>query len=220
MGILAITQIILLVGLVICILGIALRLREIMNRPYKADLARPQGSVRSGILFAFTLGMAPWEKESTRIHWIAYLRGIFFHVGIFTAFGVLLISLLRITLPTWILWLAAAITGVGAIFGFAGIVMRLRGENERVLSLPDDYVSVFLVSLFTALGCIAALWPTILPVSLSCILPIFYIVSAVMLVYIPVSKIRHCVYFFYSKFFFGMSFGQSRCDRPIEKQIC
>jgi hypothetical protein len=40
------------------------------------------------------------------------------------------------------------------------------------------------------------------------VLPVFYVVGAVMLVYIPFSKIRHCVYFFYSKFFFGLSFGR------------
>lgn len=199
MGILPIAQIILLVGLIICILGIGLRLREIMNRPFKATLARPQGSVRRGILFAFTLGMAPWEKESTRLHWIAYLRGIFFHVGIFTAFGILLISLVKISLPDLILWLAVAIMGLGTVFGFAGIGMRLKGENERTLSLPDDYASVLMASLFTALGCAAAIWPSSLPV--------FYIFSAILLAYIPVSKIRHCVYFFYSKFFFGMNFG-------------
>ena len=189
-----------LVGLAICILGIALRLREIISRPFKADLSRPQGSVRRGILFAFTLGMAPWEKESTRLHWIAYLRGIFFHVGIFTAFAILFLSLWGISLSGLFLWLVVAITGLGALFGLAGIVTRIMGENERALSLPDDYASIFIVSLFNALGCIAAIWPAALP--------IFYIVSAIMLVYIPVSKIRHCVYFFYSKFFFGMSFGR------------
>jgi hypothetical protein len=29
-----------------------------------------------------------------------------------------------------------------------------------------------------------------------------------MMAYIPISKIRHCVYFFYSKFFFGFNFGR------------
>ena len=48
--------------------------------------------------------------------------------------------------------------------------MRLAGENERVLSLPDDYFSVFLTSLFIALAfamLLQAGW-----------LPVFYIVTA------------------------------------------
>ena len=54
--------------------------------------------------------------------------------------------------------------------------------------------------LLAALAFAALLWPASLPV--------FYLGAAVMLVYIPFSKIRHCVYFFYSKFFFGLNFGR------------
>jgi hypothetical protein len=200
MDILAITRIIAILGLALGLLGIILKLREIMNRPFKSDLARERGSIGRGILFAFTLGMAPWEKESTRIHWIAYLRGIFFHLGIFMAFGVLLASPWLERLPDLLVWLALAVTAFGALFGFAGIYMRLAGPNERALSLPDDYASIFLTSLFVALAFGTLLWPPILPA--------FYAVTGLMGAYIPLSKIRHCVYFFYSKFFFGMSFGR------------
>ena len=68
MNILAITRIIAIVGLALGLLGIILKLKDIMNRPFKQDLARERGSVGWAVLFAFTLGMAPWEKESTRIH--------------------------------------------------------------------------------------------------------------------------------------------------------
>jgi hypothetical protein len=200
MDILAITRIIAIAGLALGLLGIILKLREIMIRPFKSDLARERGNMGRGILFAFTLGMAPWEKESTRIHWIAYLRGIFFHLGIFMAFGVLLASPWLELLPEMLVWLALAVTGFGALFGFAGIYMRLAGPNERALSLPDDYASVFLTSLFIALAFATLFW--------SPILPAFYTVTGLMGAYIPLSKIRHCVYFFYSKFFFGMSFGR------------
>lgn len=200
MTFLNITRIIAMIGLVIGLLGIVFRLKDIMNRPYKRDLARLRGNPTRGILFAFTLGMAPWEKESTRNHWLAYLRGIFFHVGIFTAFAVLFASPWLNRLPVILLWVAAIITAVGAIFGFAGILMRLSGPNERVLSLPDDYASVFLSSLFIALACASLVYYPILPS--------FYLVTGVMAAYIPLSKIRHCVYFFYSKFFFGMGYGR------------
>ena len=199
MDIIAITRIIAIAGLALGLLGIVLKIKDIMNRPFKQDLARERGSVGRAVLFAFTLGMAPWEKESTRIHWIAYLRGIFFHVGIFMAFGVFLASPWFSLIPEWIIWLATAVTGLGGIFGFAGIFMRLSGPNERMLSLPDDYFSVFLTSLFITLAFATLLWPVVLPA--------FYVVTGLIGIYIPISKIRHCVYFFYSKFFFGMSFG-------------
>jgi hypothetical protein len=195
----AVTRIIAIVGLALGLLGIILRLRDIMNRPFKKDLARERGAAGKGILFAFTLGMAPWEKESTRIHWIAYMRGIFFHVGIFMAFGVLLASPWLEALPDWLVWLGLVITGFGALFGFAGIFMRLSGPNERALSVPDDYASVFLTSLFIAFAFMTLLW--------SSVLPAFYVMTGITGAYIPLGKIRHCVYFFYSKFFFGKGFG-------------
>lgn len=200
MDLVLITRIAALVGLGVCLVGLAFRLRQTLNRPFKKDLSRPRGSVGRGILYAFTLGMAPWEKESTRIHWLAYFRGILFHVGVFMALAVLFASPWLEVVPKLLLQLAIIVTGGGALAGFAGIPMRLAEANLRVLSLPDDYFSVFLTSLFAALAGTALLWPVTLPY--------FYLVAAVMLAYIPFSKIRHCVYFFYAKFFFGLNFGR------------
>lgn len=200
MDAIGITRAIAVAGIVLGLLGILLRLRGIMNRPFKKDFSRERGLAGRGALFAFTLGMAPWEKESTRLHWIAYIRGILFHVGIFTALAVLLASPWLERLPGWLVWSAMALTALGALFGFAGIYIRLAGPNERALSLPDDYASVFLSSLFIGLAAGTLAWPRMLPV--------FYVVAGLLLAYVPLSKIRHCVYFFYSKFFFGFGFGR------------
>lgn len=199
MNLLVIAQVIALVGIAIGLVGIILRMREILNRPFRQDLSRPQGSAWRGVLYAFTLGMAPWEKESTRKHWVAYIRGILFHLGTFTALAVLLASPWLGVLPAPLIWFALLMTGAGALFGFAGIFMRLAGANERVLSLPDDYFAVFLTSLFITLAFIVLLFPAWLPA--------FYIVAGITCAYIPFGKIRHCAYFFYSKFFFGRNFG-------------
>lgn len=199
MDLIVITRWIAVVGLLLGGLGLLLRINEIMRRPFKSELSRARGNVRRGILFAFTLGMAPWEKESTRIHWAAYLRGIAFHIGIFLAFGVLFASPWLAAFPPILRWLASVVAGLGAAAGFAGLPMRWMEANTRKLSLPDDYFSVFLTALFIALASAALLVPVALPM--------FYVVTAVMAVYIPFSKIRHCMYFFYSKFIFGRGYG-------------
>jgi len=197
---LGITRLIAAAGLIVSLVGILLRLRDIMNRPWKKDYSRERGKPRRGVLYAFTLGMAPWEKESTRLHWVAYIRGILFHVGIFAALAALPASLWLDRFPVWLKWGWAALMAAGSLLGFAGIYIRLAGPNERAISLPDDYFSVFLTSLFIGLGALGLIWPASLPV--------FYIVGGLLLAYVPVSKIRHCVYFFYSKFFFGHLFGR------------
>jgi hypothetical protein len=211
MDAITLTRYLAFIGLALGVIGVLLRLREIMNRPFKKDYSRPRGSATRGVLYAFTLGMAPWEKESTRLHWVAYLRGIFFHLGIFTAFAVVIFAPWIESIPAAILWLAMALTLAGAVFGFAGIYIRLTGKNERALSLPDDYFSVFLTSLFSALAFGALLTPTVLPY--------LYVVTALMSIYIPFSKIRHCVYFFYSKFIFGYSFGHRGVIGPDNQKV-
>ena len=199
MNLIVVTRTIAIVGIALGLVGILLRINSIMNRPFKQDLARQRGSPMRGILYAFTLGMAPWEKESARIHWIAYLRGIIFHVGIFLTFGVLLASPWLSLLPAWLIGAAIVVTGAGTLFDLAGVVMRLSEPDLRVLSQPDDYASVIFTSLFMGLGCASLAWPIVLPA--------FYVITGLMAIYIPFSKIRHCVYFFYSRFFFGKGFG-------------
>jgi hypothetical protein len=187
-------------GLLLCVLGLGLRIRSILHLPYKKDLSRPQGNPLRGVLYAFTLGMAPWEKESTRLHWMAYIRGIIFHLGVFAALGVLFSSPWLSLYPAWLTWPAVFLTGVGALAGFAGIGMRRMDKNLRILSLRDDYFSVFMTSLFTGLAFLGLLWQAALPV--------YHLVAGLLLIYIPFSKIRHCLYFFFAKFIFGRYFGQ------------
>jgi hypothetical protein len=155
--------------------------------------------------------MAPWEKESTRKHWIVYLRGIFFHVGVFAAYVVVFLApyLDRFVAP--VTWALMALTAAGAVFGFAGIYLRLAGENERVLSLPDDYFAVFLTSLFALLACGALFSPVVLPA--------FYVVTGLLSAYVPFGKIRHCAYFFYSKFIFGKGFGHRGVIGPSNQKV-
>ena len=199
MGLLSITRAMAIAGTIIGLLGIVWRLDDIMRRPFKEDLSRARGARWRGVLYAFTLGMAPWEKESGRLHWVTYIRGVLFHVGIFAAFAALFASPWWSAIPLPLIWLVALVTGAGALAGFAGLAMRWIDTNERALSVPDDYAAVFVTSVFTACACLALLWPAALPA--------FYLVAAATFIYVPFSKIRHCVFFFYSRFFFGAGFG-------------
>ena len=57
--------------------------------PSRRDLSPAKGSPWTGMVYAFTLGMAPWAKESTRRHMLSYLRGVAFHIGIFAGLAAL-----------------------------------------------------------------------------------------------------------------------------------
>ncbi len=200
MKLLLITQVLALIALLFAVGAFALRWRSTQQRPFASDRAPAKGSPQRGVLYAFTLGMAPWAKESTRRHMLAYLRGIGFHIGIFAGLAALIASPWWATFPTPLRWLFAVLTALGALFGLIGEIMRRVEHHLRLISTADDHFSVLLVTFFLAATSAALLndiWQ-----------PAMYLVGALMLIYAPLGKIRHCIYFFFSRRFFGLFVGR------------
>ena len=130
----------------------------------------------------------------------AYLRGIGFHIGIFAAIGAVIISPFWGFLSPLVSLLSFWVLALGAVLGAAGGIMRIAEHNLRGLSLPDDHFAVWLTTLFIAVTGLALLNEVFL-------IPM-YIISAVTFIYVPLGKIRHCLYFFFSRLFFGKFFGR------------
>lgn len=189
-----------LVGAAIFVVGVVYVLASAQRRPYQAEMAPIKGSPAQGVLYAYTLGMAPWRKESARIHWVAYIRGIIIHAAVFVAVPYLIATpwLAGMILPLRIS--LAALFGVGAILGLAGFWMRMADPTLRLLSTPDDYFSLALVTLFLTSAAASA--------ASIALLPAFWAVSGVTMAYAPFGKIKHFIYFFYERVFIGLFFGR------------
>ncbi len=193
-------QLLALAGLIAGLYGIYMRFAETKRRAIPADNSPIKGNLANGIKYAFTTGMMPWAKESTRIHMIAYLRGIGFHIGIFAAIGAVILSPFWGYLPSFLSWSLFGVLTLGAVLGAAGGIMRIAEHNLRGLSLPDDHFAVWLTTLFITVAGLAVL-------NQAFMIPM-YLVSAITFVYVPFGKIRHCLYFFFSRLFFGKFFGR------------
>jgi hypothetical protein len=189
-----------LAGLIAGVVGLLGRWDDLRRRPCPVDRSPARGSPARGVLYAFTLGMAPWSKESTRIHAAAYLRGVGFHIAVFVALAALAAR------PAWFVLgptgrvVLAALLGAGAALAAMGSVMRVREPNLRALSNLDDHVSIWLVTAFLALTGLA-LWDARFTVPM-------YVAAGVLFAYIPLGKIRHCLYFFFGRRFFGRFAGR------------
>ena len=200
MNILLTSQLFAFAGLLVAAYGIYRRYAETKRRALPTDRSAIKGNPVHGISYAFTAGMMPLAKESTRIHMVAYLRGIGFHVGIFTALGALVISPFWGYLPSLLSAVLFWVLVAGSLLGAAGGLMRFAEHNLRGLSLPDDHFAVWLTTLFmamTALGLLSESFRTPM-----------YIIAGLTLIYLPLGKIRHCLYFFFSRTFFGKFFGR------------
>lgn len=158
------------------------------------------GSERRGVIYAFFKGMLPSEKESVRKHIPTFVGGMFYHAGIFAALAYLALLFFQFDMGPAATQVIRIVVAVGLVSGVALLIKRLSLSKMRAISTPDDVIANALVDLFLAAA---------LAVSFSLELLPFYLIAAILLfLYIPLGKIRHCVFFFCTRTIFGRLFGR------------
>ncbi len=206
--------IILMVSLTVALLGVGVWIFQLLSRNSVCDPSPGKGSAKLGVLYAFTLGMLPWKKESARLHWLVYLRGIGFHVGIFAGIFVLILSIFNFSGPNMLSLVLIALIWLGVISGVAAIVSRAADPKLRGISRADDYLSPALVTLFMLTGALHAMG------TLDTVY--FYFATSILCLYLPWSKVRHCVYFFFLRGKIGAMMGHrgllTRPEGPSRKE--
>jgi nitrate reductase gamma subunit len=181
--------------------------------------AKAAGSTMGGAAYAFTVGLLPWTKESVRENLPSYAMGIAFHLGLLTSFVMLAAHILQavcpacevpsffqITIITTVI--PVILMAIGVVSGVSLFVKRLINPVLRGISCPDDYISNFLVTSAIALALLQALMPSDWVSRL-------WVVSAIVLfAFIPLGKIRHCLFFFSTRYHLGAFFGRRGCMPP------
>ncbi len=166
----------------------------------------PAGDPKAGVRYAFTKAMSPMAKESVRENLASYAAGMAYHSGLFMALALLVVQLLGAPLPPSLVWLSRALLVVGVIGGSTLLLKRVLKAELRGLSHPDDYVSNLLGTAFVAL---ALTGPTA-----------YWLLSAILLlVYVPLGKIRHCFFFFSTRAAFGAFFGRRGVFPPGSSHV-
>jgi hypothetical protein len=183
-----------------CLIALTVMIVRTFAFGQRPTYAHPRGSKFAGILYAFGKGMLPWEKESAGKHIWTYTGGILYHLGILMAMLLLATVLLHISLPQTFLQALRILLVIGLISGVALIIKRILKPQTRSLSGGDDYLANILVDFFL----LSALATTFAETTL---VP-FLAVAIIIFIYIPFGKIRHCVFFFYSRVLFGDFFGK------------
>ncbi len=128
------------------------------------------------------------------------MAGFGYHFGIFAAFAYLIHLVLFGSYDGFLLNALRLFMVCGFVCGLALFIKRISIGTMRKLSCPDDYVANSFVDLFILFALIDTLLPEIRS--------ILYVQSIILLIYIPVGKIRHCFFFFYSRILFGYFFGR------------
>jgi hypothetical protein len=155
-----------------------------------------------GVIYAFGAGMMPSAKESVREHLPSYFAGIGYHIGIAAALAVLGLSLAGVRFneaPMAIMGLRTLCL-IGTACGIVLFVKRIAQPDMRRLSHPDDFIANALASLFVAASFAATIYTGARPLQ--------FVAAMLLFFYAPLGKIRHCAFFFVSRYHLGFFFGR------------
>jgi nitrate reductase gamma subunit len=148
----------------------------------------------------------PKRMESARRRPGFYVQFVIFHLGVAAAITATFIIPYRPNL----FQIRPVVLGFQAMIGGAlcvaiiRLIRRLTTPHLQIVSTPDDYASIILMILFFAAGMLAvpnhfekSEWPLV----------VFFGLTALLLVYVPFSKIGHYLYYPISRFYLGRMMG-------------
>ena len=184
-------------GLYLVRLIILMRLRMVK------DKSPVRGDILKGVVDAFLTIVMPWKMESTRRHFLYYVEFILFHLGLF---GAISLAYTYTYLNEWVSnpFVSNAyiiMIAVGLIAGIIRFIKRFTQPDLKIISVMDDYFSLFMVLLFKVTGILMLLGYTWSSWA-------YFIIVGLFLLYAPFSKIHHYLYYPFARYFYGSSLGR------------
>lgn len=187
-------------SLAVCLGFLIYHLFRINKIGIPKDYALPAGSIKAGIRYSFTGAMSPGKKESAYLHLPTYTAGLLYHGGTFLAILLFLITFFNLNFPEWFKYSASGLMLLSSLSGFGILMKRISKSMMRKLSNTDDYLSNFLVSSFQML----TVWLLLVDGTNQMG---YYLLASVLLLYIPVGKLKHMIYFFSARIQLGVFYG-------------
>lgn len=184
----------------LCAISLLYHLIRLIRLGRPQDYASPRGNPQSGIAYSFLGAMNPAKKESAYLHLPTYAAGLIYHLGTFMSVFLAFIFFFEAAPAGVLRILLLTLISLSCLSGCVMFVKRLLSKNLRFLSVPDDYISNLLVTLFQVftVGMLADL-----PVA-----PVYFSLTGILFLYIPVGKLKHALYFFAARYHLGLFYGR------------
>ena len=164
------------------------------------EYAKARGKVLPAVAYSFTKAMSPSRKESAYLHLPTYFSGLAYHLGTFLSFFLVFLFFFNYypSLPWWAIF--SGVLVISALAGLSILIKRILKKDLRQLSNPDDYISNLLVTLLQGFVAFTLLKHSLVPALL--------VYTSIVMLYIPVGKLKHLVYFFTSRIYLAVFFGR------------
>jgi len=186
-----------------------LRIRWLLSFKDGKDKSEPTGmgavDKETGKWYSMANVAMPWAMESTRTKPFFYTQFVVFHLGVVCS---ITMSFLIPYLPSLMAVPAVYKTiqvfcAAACLVGIGRMVRRLTVPVMRLISTPDDYFSLALLTVWFAVAAVTAA-----PGASEGVLLTYFFMTAFFLVYVPFSKISHYLYYPFMRFWIGRALAQ------------
>jgi nitrate reductase gamma subunit len=211
------------IALIVMAVVYTMRLRWLFKFKPGVDRSAPGSPARTnakrgGFYSLFNVAM-PWSMESTRKGFAFYLTFVIFHIGVVAGISLAFLSTIAPGLVAarpfaWVCGVALV-----AAFGVAvyRVFRRLFRPVMKLISTPDDYFSLFMLTIWFGLGAVtqAHLAGVAGFESVNLLVAYLFLTSS-FLIYVPFSKISHYLYYPFTRLWIGRTLGH-RGSYPIAR---
>ncbi len=192
-----------IIALIIFVGLYSLRVFHIVKLPLPKETAPAKGKSAKGVMFSFSTIINPFSMDSTTKHLWRWVEFFIYHLGALAAI------LATFTLPFAPGMMTNSVRIVFAVFiglaipvGIVKLIRRFVNPHLRFISVPDDYFSLVAVELYFVFAALCLVlysdtWRFL-----------YFLVTALFLIYVPFSKISHYVYWFFARVYLGIRFGR------------
>lgn len=197
-----------LTSLIICLAVLISHLIRLISLGKPKDFAETAGNEARAIRYSFTGGMSPVKKESAYLHIPTYAAGMFYHLGTFLSLGLFVCILLRIRFLEPLNGIFSIFLMISTLCGTGILIKRILKQELRSLSNPDDYISNILVTAFQAVTIVYLFSGT----------KVYFLLVSLLLLYLPLGKLKHLLYFFAARYHLGLFYGRRGVWPPANER--
>ena len=213
------------IALVVMAVVYTLRIRWLLSFNLAKDKSAPghpgQSTKQIGARDSLCNVAMPWSMESTRSPkgFTFYLSFVIFHLGVVAGITLAFVStiapdFLRIPVVAWTMMTFIA----GAfLISLERIGRRILRPLMRLISTPDDYFSLIMLTVWFGLGvCTQAYLMGAWGMTSETILIAYLYLTSFLLLYVPFSKISHYLYYPFTRVYIGRALGH-RGSYPVSR---